>query len=76
MLDRGQREKAAHQLNIMDIKTLKIGDRVTTKKPHACGSRIWTVTRTGADFKLKCEGCEHVVVLDYLKAEKIIKDSV
>lgn len=49
-----------------------IGDIVRTKKPHPCGSNLWEVTRIGVDFKLKCQKCEHVVVLPREKALKAI----
>jgi hypothetical protein len=38
----------------MDIA---VGDILTMKKKHPCGSERWRVTRVGADFKLICEGC-------------------
>lgn len=50
----------------------KVGDKVKTKKVHPCGSKIWEITRVGVDFKLKCTGCEHVIVLEREKALKII----
>lgn len=50
----------------------QIGDIVRTKKQHPCGSKQWEITRIGVDFKLKCLGCEHVVVLERQKALKII----
>lgn len=50
----------------------QVGDIVRTKKHHPCGSKLWEITRIGVDFKLKCLGCEHVVVLDRQKALKII----
>lgn len=50
----------------------QIGDIVRTKKQHPCGSKQWEITRIGVDFKLKCLGCEHVVVLPRQKAIKII----
>ena len=49
-----------------------IGDIVRTKKPHPCGSKLWEITRVGVDFKLKCQGCEHIVVLERQKAIKAI----
>lgn len=49
-----------------------IGDIVRTKKVHPCGSKLWEITRIGVDFKLKCEGCGHVVILKREKAMKII----
>ena len=57
------------------IETFALGDTVRMKKPHACGSDTWTVTRVGADVKIKCHGCGRVVMLDrlaFLKAAKKI----
>lgn len=51
---------------------LSLGDVVTTKKPHPCGSKKWTVTRVGADYKLACDGCGRVVLMD----EKTLNKSV
>ena len=50
-----------------------VGDIVETKKQHPCGSKNWEITRVGVDFKLKCLGCGHVVMLDREKAIKTIK---
>lgn len=50
----------------------QIGDIVRTKKQHPCGSKLWEITRVGVDFKLKCQGCGHVVVLERQKAIKVI----
>lgn len=49
-----------------------IGDKVKTKKPHPCGSKEWEITRVGVDFKLKCLGCEHIIILSREKALKSI----
>lgn len=49
-----------------------IGDIVRTKKPHPCGSKLWEITRVGVDFKLKCQGCGHIVLLERQKALKVI----
>ena len=43
----------------------KLGDVVETKKPHPCGSRLWTIIRTGMDYKIKCLGCGRIVMLSY-----------
>lgn len=52
---------------------LAIGDLVQMKKQHPCGSDKWTVTRTGADVKIKCEGCGRVVMLDRSEFEKRVR---
>ena len=49
-----------------------VGDIVKTKKQHPCGSKEWEITRVGVDFKLKCLGCGHVIVVPREKALKII----
>ena len=43
------------------------------KKPHPCGAKIFSVLRVGMDYRLKCEGCGHEVMLPRRKAEKGIK---
>lgn len=54
----------------MDIR---VGDVLTVKKPHPCGSKEFEVLRIGADFKIKCLGCDHVVVVARSKIEKNIR---
>ena len=41
-----------------------VGDIITTRKAHPCGSSEWTVIRTGADIKIRCHGCGRIVMLD------------
>ncbi len=54
----------------MDIR---LNDILHMKKAHPCGEKRWRVLRTGADFRLKCLGCNHEVMLPRLKAEKNIR---
>ncbi len=51
----------------MDIK---VGDVLRLKKEHPCGSREWQVLRIGADFRLKCTGCGHQIMIPRRQAEK------
>ena len=55
------------------VTEFDLGDRILMKKPHACGSSEWTITRTGADIKIKCCGCGHMVMLPRVKFEKNFK---
>ena len=55
------------------IETFALGDQVVLKKPHACGENLWEIVRVGADVKLKCTGCERVVMLDRLEFLKRAK---
>lgn len=54
----------------------KVGDIVKTKKTHPCGSDKWKIVRIGVDFKLRCLGCNHLLILERPKALKIIKEKV
>ena len=54
----------------MDIQ---VGDKLTMKKAHPCGSTQWEILRVGMDIKLKCLGCGHELMLPRSKAEKSIK---
>jgi hypothetical protein len=49
---------------------LRLGDRITLRKAHPCGSHAWEVARLGADIGLVCEGCGHRVLLDRLTVER------
>lgn len=50
-----------------------VGDVVELKKGHPCGSKQWEITRTGADFRIKCLGCQHQVMLTRINFEKSVK---
>ena len=54
----------------MDVR---VGDVLTLKKKHPCGSDRWAVLRIGADFKLRCLGCGREVMGSRQKYEKQIK---
>ena len=54
----------------MDIA---IGDKLLMKKKHPCGCDIFTVTRIGMDFKLRCDGCGREFMVPRVKAEKSVK---
>lgn len=49
------------------------GDILILKKGHPCGTNRWEVVRTGADIKLKCTGCDRIVMLDRPTLNKRIK---
>ena len=54
----------------MDIR---VQDILVMKKAHPCGDKRWEVMRTGMDFRLRCLGCGHEVMLPRSKAEKNIR---
>ena len=52
------------------IEKFSLGDIIRMKKPHACGENRWIVTRNGADIKIKCAGCGHIVMMDRIEFMK------
>lgn len=55
----------------MDVRP---NDILVMKKPHPCGEKRWLVLRAGMDFRLRCQGCTHEVLLPRSKAEKNIRE--
>ena len=53
---------------------INVGDIVKLKKQHPCGSFEWEVLRSGADFRLKCTGCDHQVMVPRTKLEKSVRE--
>ena len=54
----------------MEKRSFEVGDIVRLKKPHPCGSSEWEILRVGADFRLKCLGCGHMVMVPRTLVEK------
>ena len=52
----------------------EIGGIVRLKKKHPCGSFEWEVLRVGADFRLKCLGCGHQIMIARKLVEKNVKE--
>ncbi len=55
---------------------INLYDTIEMKKPHACGSKTWLVTRLGVDIKLKCTVCNHEIMMDRLEFMKKMKKKV
>ena len=58
----------------MQESEYEVGELVEMKKPHPCGTNRWEIVRTGVDFKLRCTGCGHVVMIPrqaFIKAVKM-----
>ena len=53
-----------------------LNDIVEMKKEHPCHkSKYWKIIRMGADIKIKCNTCGHVVMLDrerFLRQRKAV----
>lgn len=55
---------------------VQVGDIVRLRKPHPCGGYDWEVVRIGADIGLKCQTCQHRVLLTRHEFEKRLKTFV
>lgn len=51
-----------------------VGQIVRLKKQHPCGSFEWEILRVGADFRLKCTGCGHQIMIPRKQVEKNTKE--
>ena len=59
---------------IVSVDQIQVGDIVTLKKQHPCGSKEWEILRVGADFRLKCMGCGHQIMIARKLVEKNTKE--
>ena len=57
----------------MEKLEYEVGDIVRLKKQHPCGSSEWEILRVGADFRLKCTGCGHQIMIARKLVEKKYK---
>lgn len=53
-----------------------VGEVIRMKKPHPCGANEWEILRVGMDFRLKCRGCGHMVLVSRKLVEKNFKGFV
>ncbi len=51
----------------------QVGEVLTLKKKHPCGSERWEVRRIGADIGLACLKCGHLVSMPRRQLEKAVK---
>ena len=54
----------------------KLNDKVIMKKPHACGTNEWIITRMGVDVKIKCIKCNREIMMDRLEFKKKLKGDI
>ncbi|MBQ3514543.1 MAG: DUF951 domain-containing protein [Lachnospiraceae bacterium] len=50
-----------------------VGQVIKLKKSHPCGANQWEILRVGMDFRLKCQGCGHQVMVSRKLVEKNFK---
>lgn len=47
----------------MGNKQFGLNDLVEMKKSHPCGENCWKIIRMGMDIRIKCQGCNHSVLI-------------
>lgn len=57
----------------MDHKTYNLNDIVEMKKQHPCGKNCWKIIRLGADIKIRCTGCDNIIMLSRSEFNKKLK---
>lgn len=57
----------------MNIPRFSVGDTLTLKKKHPCGTSDFEVLRVGSDIRMICKGCGRDLTLPREKLEKSIK---
>nr|WP_317283816.1 DUF951 domain-containing protein [uncultured Sellimonas sp.] len=60
----------------MENVKFEVGDIIKMKKKHPCGSFEWEILRVGADFRLKCRGCGHQIMISRKNVEKNTKEII
>ena len=57
----------------MADKDFGLHDIVEMKKQHPCGTNEWKIVRMGMDIRIKCQGCDHSVMIPRKQFEKKVK---
>lgn len=60
----------------MNDKEYEVGTIVMMKKGHPCGTNEWEVVRVGADIKIRCTGCNRVIMMPRVEFNKKLKKIV
>ncbi len=55
---------------MQSVTNIMVHDILEMKKPHPCGSKTWEVLRIGVDFRLRCTGCHHEMMITRIRALK------
>ena len=58
------------------VSDLRVGDVVRLKKAHPCGGFLWLVNRVGGDIGLRCQTCEHHIMIPRFRIDRRIREIV
>ena len=57
-------------------KKYDLNSLVIMKKPQACKTNLWKITRCGVDIKLECVNCKRSIMMERIEFEKKLKKVV
>lgn len=57
----------------MPIIHFELHDTLEMRKPHPCGSRLFSVDRLGSEVKITCKGCGRSLTQDRIRLERSIR---
>ena len=58
------------------VGDLRPGDVVRLKKRHPCGGFHWLVNRVGGDIGLRCQTCDHHIMIPRFRIDRRIREIV
>lgn len=56
-----------------ELYPFKIGEILTLKKAHPCGSYDWVIERVGQEIGIRCQKCKHFLLIQRRPLEKATK---
>jgi len=56
-----------------ELYPFRIGEILTLKKSHPCGSYDWMIERVGQEIGIRCRKCNHFLLIARRPLEKAIK---
>lgn len=59
-----------------EVVPFAVGDTLTMRKSHPCGSNQWRVYRIGADIGMRCLNCGRRIMLDRATVQRRMKSRI
>ncbi len=56
-----------------ELYKFKVGEILTLKKSHPCGSFRWAVERVGQEIGIRCGTCGHFILMARRDLEKSVR---
>ena len=58
------------------VADLRVGDVVRLKKAHPCGGFHWLVNRVGGDIGLRCQTCDHHIMIPRFRIDRRVREII